>query len=347
MSQRAKQIKKQTLAGSPYDTGYEHGKLAEVQIKNSLQTYEKMFREYAETSWDEACDQALLHVNYVKEHYPSFLEEMKAIAIGAKVEFEDILVLNCRSEIALTSPDGCSSFALTQPKTEKTWLAQNWDWKREQVNSILHLELVQDNLPTIQMITEAGIIGKIGYNSHGIGVCLNALRTNQWQAKLPIHLGLRAILESHTFEEAISRIDQNQIASAAHFLIASKSKDIISVEVSPVYTEKILPKHGSLQHTNHICSSKMKKTMDEFAKPDSFDRLCILSDLIDSQIDKSINHEFLFQLLANHDNYPNSICRHHNPALSEQEQTETVFSIAMNLNDAGFYWFLGKPCQYF
>ncbi|WP_249664874.1 hypothetical protein [Virgibacillus pantothenticus] len=87
--------------------------------------------------------------------------------------------------------------------------------------------------------------------------------------------------------------------------------------------------------------------MDEFAKPDSFDRLCILSDLIDSQIDKSINHEFLFQLLANHDNYPNSICRHHNPALSEREQTETVFSIAMNLNDAGFYWFLGKPCQYF
>lgn len=74
------------------------------------------------------------------------------------------------------------------------------------------------------MITEAGIIGKIGCNDAGIGVCLNALRTSTCRNKVPIHLELRAILDSSTFSEAVASVQKDQMASPAHFLIASREK---------------------------------------------------------------------------------------------------------------------------
>ncbi len=306
-----------------------------------------MFSENAGMTWDEACTKALLHVPAIKKNYPHYLEEMTGIANGAGVAFEDILALNTRSEIALlTSPDGCTSFALSKPKTKKTWLAQNWDWKESQADSIIHLEIQQSSLPTIEMITEAGIIGKIGCNSAGIGVCLNALKTNQWQPKLPIHLGLRAILDSRTFDEAISKVDDNQIASAAHFFIASNSEELVSMEVSPVHTAKIRPRFGMFQHTNHICSEPMKQDMDEITKPDSYQRLHTAVKLLDTHQTGQINQATLFHWLADHQNYPNSICRHNDPNQAEPDKVETVFSIVMNLSDHQLDWVKGKPCEF-
>lgn len=45
--------------------------------------------------------------------------------------------------------------------------------------------------PDIFMVTEAGIIGKTGFNSAGICLYLNALSTNQAPKGLPLHLAMR------------------------------------------------------------------------------------------------------------------------------------------------------------
>ncbi|RYG71330.1 choloylglycine hydrolase [Lentibacillus cibarius] len=273
---------------------------------------------------------------------------MEGIADGANVRFEDILTLNTRSEIALIdSPDGCTSFALTKPKTSKTWLAQNWDWKGEQIDSLVHLEIQQRNLPTIQIITEAGIIGKIGCNSEGIGVCLNALVTNTWQARVPIHLGLRSVLESESIERAISKVDNNQMASPANFLIASRTGQTVNMEVSPVYTEQIQAKNGALIHTNHICAEGMKRKVREDVVSDSYDRLTKIDEKTKTLTKKDIEAKDLFNLLSNHENYPYSICRHpSDEKVSKFSGMETVFSIVMDLTDNKLTWIKGKPCEF-
>ncbi|UJL48199.1 choloylglycine hydrolase [Virgibacillus sp. NKC19-16] len=273
---------------------------------------------------------------------------MEGIADGANVKFEDILILNTRSEIALVdSPDGCTSFALTRPKTLKSWLAQNWDWKGEQTDSLIHLEIQQTNLPTIQIITEAGIIGKIGCNSEGIGVCLNALVTNTWQAKVPIHLGLRSVLESDSIEKAISRVDNNQMASPANFLIASRTGQSVSMEVSPIHTEQLQPKNGVLIHTNHICAEEMKRKVREDVASDSYNRLTKIGELTRNLTKEDVNAKDLFYLLSNHENYPDSICRHSfEKNTSKFSGMETVFSIVMDLTDNKLTWIKGKPCEF-
>ncbi|CAG9989341.1 unnamed protein product [Clonostachys byssicola] len=62
-------------------------------------------------------------------------------------------------------------------KTGDVLLAQNWDWQKEQAANLFvcHISLPGTNLPDVSMVTEGEVIGKIGFNSSGVVVCLNAI----------------------------------------------------------------------------------------------------------------------------------------------------------------------------
>lgn len=332
------------LYGSSFDIGLKHGELGKMEVHRSLETYEKLFKSYASLSWKKAKELALYHLDAIHSYRPEYVTEMEGIARGAGVDFEDILAINTRSEIALTNaPDGCTSLAITEPRTSKTWLAQNWDWKGEQSAALLFLKINQQDKPNIQMITEGGIIGKIGCNDAGVGVCLNAITTNTLEKKVPIHLGLRAILDSCSFEKAVSCVNNNQMASPAHFLIASREKKIVSLEVSPIYTAQLDTTNGMLVHTNHICSSVLKEVVTDSPKEDSFQRLTVIEKLL-SSLDRNAGAADIFSVLSNHENYPDSICRHDNPKRVAHENMETVFSIAMDLTSNEVSLIVGQPC---
>ena len=193
------------------------------------------------------------------------------------------------------------------------------------------------------MITEGGIIGKIGCNDAGVGVCLNALLTKTWEAKIPIHLGLRAILDSSSFDEALAAVNGNQMASPAHFLIASKEEKLMCVEVSPVLTGQIGPENGVLFHTNHLCNESMQQAIYETPLADSLPRLKTIESLLYSVGNNSTAAD-LFSILANHEHYPNSICRHQDVEKLPHERMETVFSVVMDLTHNKLSYLLGNPC---
>lgn len=91
----------------------------------------------------------------------------------------------------------------------------------QQKENLVLLTIEQAGKPTIKMVTEAGILGKIGLNSAGVGVCLNAIRAKGMDAtRLPCHLGLRMVLESSSRSEAVAKLEKVGIASACHMLIA-------------------------------------------------------------------------------------------------------------------------------
>lgn len=86
--------------------------------------------------------------------------------------------------------------------------------------NLINLNISQEGKPAISMITEAGIIGKIGLNSRGVGVCLNAIRAQGVDfQKLPCHLALRTCLESTSTEEAVVAIKKAGVASSSHLLV--------------------------------------------------------------------------------------------------------------------------------
>src|SRR5947209_19922885 len=56
----------------------------------------------------------------------AYIEEMRGLAEGAEVDFESVLALNVRTEIAYGMfNDGCTAFSWREG--EESFLAQNWD----------------------------------------------------------------------------------------------------------------------------------------------------------------------------------------------------------------------------
>lgn len=343
------------LSGSAFDIGVGHGKQAKTEIHYSLDSYEKLFWYEAHLDWKRATELAKLHIDYIEKTNVSLLEEIEGIAKGASVDFDDILALNARSEIALTNnkSDGCTSLTILPPVADKAYLGQNWDWRAAQSKSLIITKIGQKIGPTICMVTEGGIIGKIGLNSSGLGVCLNALRANVKSNKLPVHLGLREILNSETLEEAESKVTNRKIASSANFLIVQDKEANLhaaNIEVSPIGEDKKVTNDSYLYHTNHFCSDmliekigreKMNTTENTFIRKNR------IQQLIKEQLFKNepINRDQIKNLFADHENCPNSICRHKEEGSSDYTNTVTAFSVIMNLTDRNMYFMRGNPCS--
>lgn len=155
-------MKSLNLTGSVHDIGQNHGQLGKEQIINSLETYEKLFYDYQSIHWEEVKERAKVHIPVIEKFDEALIEEMQGVAEGASLDFEDILALNSRSEIALTGDahssfiDGCTSMFTCSPLTKNTIIGQNWDWKASQKDSLLLLEINREGKPNVIMVTEGG-----------------------------------------------------------------------------------------------------------------------------------------------------------------------------------------------
>ncbi|KAK6396801.1 hypothetical protein LTR65_008699 [Meristemomyces frigidus] len=203
-----------TCSGTPYEIGLKHGQEAKVQVSRSMKFYAGMFQETAKMSWPKVQDLAMTFEPVMRRKWPAYLEEMNGVAEGAGVELADIIALNVRTEIAFgLFSDGCT--ALSWKTNDASFLAQNWDWMEAQKENLIILTIEQQGKPTIKMVTEAGLIGKIGLNSAGVGVCLNAIRVKGMDpTRIPCHLGLRMVLESNSREEAVQTLEKYGVASS-------------------------------------------------------------------------------------------------------------------------------------
>lgn len=352
-------IKKLDLQGSAKEIGVKHGTEGKEEVIHSLETYEKIFYDYRNITWEEAKEYSLSHIKAIEKYDLNMIEEMEGIAAGAGVDFEDILALNVRSEIALAGnkrtrfSDGCTAIGITSPIITDTIIGQNWDWKAAQKKSLLLLNIQNNINPNITMVTEGGIIGKIGFNSAGVGICFNALITDQKSNQVPIHLGLRAVLNSYSMTEAISKIKNGQIASSASFLIGYDDGNgngmAVNAEISPFGLEYVGGNEGQLVHTNHICSKTVKKhikDMNEFRDDDSILRKKRLEQLIDISLKNQdvINEQTFEKWLSDSFNAPNSINCFINDLAPEKNRMETVFSIIINLSKRKAYLSIGNSC---
>ncbi len=338
------------LKGSAYEIGCQHGKLAKKQIGICIDTYQQLFMSYAGLEWTEAVDQAEQYVSHIEKYSPDLMAEIRGIADGCGRDLLDIVTLNARSEIMLTTKavDGCTSFGIT-PQAGKdgvAYMGQNWDWKDTVFDALIALVITQEGKPNIRMITEAGIVGKFGLNDAGIGICMNALACEESVPGVPLHVVMRGILNSPNLGEAIGNVGNAQIASAANWVIGHQEGEIMDLEVTPSEFDVLYPEEGILVHTNHFTSAFLKPRLKDITKyllPDSMVRYNRARRLL-AESKGSIALDELGMILSDHFNYPHGICRHLKED-SSGKQIVSVFSIIMDLSNQDIFVATGNPCQ--
>ncbi|QPC68054.1 hypothetical protein HYE67_010285 [Fusarium culmorum] len=327
-------------SGTPYEIGHQHGAAAKEKVNGSISFYEDLFQEACSMNWEAVRQEAQKYIEPLRNISPSHIEEIQGLADGAGVDLLDIIALNVRTEITFslytddpTTPiqtDGCTGVAYRQPDGQML-LAQNWDWQPKQAPNLLicHISQPGTDMPNISMVTEAGVIGKIGINSAGVGTVLNAIRARGVDnTKLPIHLALRTALESRSAREAANKLYKMGTAGSGHILV-SDPREALGLECTSIGIKEIsLDNNGALVHTNHLLLEH--PGVDEPGwLPDSKVRFARMSELVQDKIaSANINHNSLFELFKDEQGYPASINR---DVTAHRDGTTTLFNINMDL----------------
>lgn len=330
--------------GTPYEIGFSHGSQVSGHIKTCIKNYKVLFLETAEADWEESRQRASKFVEPLTSNAPEMITEMRGIAVGASVDFLDILTLNLRSEIALTNySDGCTAVGKVDLKTGTTLIAQNWDWVSEASQTLVFFDIHETGKPRMRMLGEAGLVGKFGFNEHGVGVMMNAIRSGSLATnKLPVHVAIRKILECKSYHEAVKMLETRGVASCVNFLIVDRNGGIGTLECSPKGNTIIAPEasSGTVCHTNHLYATDLPKGLKDHPSKNSFSRLArakLLAPAMAGSVDGIRN------LLSDKEGTPVSIDRSKPSGATGVERMETLATIIIDLRKLEAQITFGQP----
>jgi isopenicillin-N N-acyltransferase-like protein len=335
------------VEGEPRERGRQHGELAQDQIGLSVERYMERFGHYSKLSPGEARSRAAEFAPIIAAYDSEILEEIEGIAEGAGFTKEDLLAVNCRSEVMFgtISLTECTSFGLQPNVTANghTYVGQNWDWAPDIKETLILLVVNQEPKPSVVLLDEAGMVGRMGLNSAGIGLSTNTLISEQRQMGVPYNILLRGILNQVTMADAIGALVRPKRAISANYLIVHGNGQALDIEASPIHIDHISPRDGVITHGNHFTGSRLSGrdlSLERF--PDSLYRDCRLRDSLERH-SPAITEEDIKEALRDSFGNPDAICREANPAQEQLDQLETVASIIMDATDRRFQVTRGAP----
>jgi isopenicillin-N N-acyltransferase-like protein len=273
-------------SGAPYDLGMAHGKAVKAKVRHNVDFYLDLL-----SMGDGFAKKALLEIAgkfgpAIKRLMPDLHLEMEGIAQGSGLSMDKILLLNARTEMFIkaaqiassTGVPGCTALVI-KTKGEKglqTALGQNWDWDPKLADSAVLLRLSPKKGPKIVTFTEAGMVGKIGFNQERLGVCLNFL-SHAADAKamgfgIPVHCMLRAIMGCTTVDQAIKLVIDSPRAASANFLIArhrDPAPTVMDLECTPGRVEELTATGEFFTHTNHFKNTGLSFGCSSGDNPDT------------------------------------------------------------------------------
>ncbi|MFN8217900.1 MAG: C45 family peptidase [Solirubrobacterales bacterium] len=330
-------------SANPRTRGRELGAAAREQIHGSVAVYEETFAYHTGLAWAEVAELALEFAEPIAAYDPAMLAEIEGIAAGAGLSTADVLALNARTEImfGLKVPPlpECTAFCAGPGATAdgRVLLGQNWDWRTRTSETVASFEVDQGpGGPAFLMVAEAGLIGKTGFNEHGVGVVVNALVSDRdvGERLVPTHAVLRGILNSATVEEALAAIVRARRGASAAYTIAGPDGAAVCAEVGPGGLETvrlIAPAGGLLFHTNHFLGDAGLGDLGREMWADSVARLARIELLLGGRRGE-LSAALVEEALRDREGYPDAICRFPNPADHPVLRGSTVASVVMDLS---------------
>ncbi|HIJ56100.1 MAG TPA: hypothetical protein HPQ03_08235 [Deltaproteobacteria bacterium] len=319
------------IHGAAEDRGRQHGTLLKERIHQTVEFYQKQFQLPEE--------QILGIADQFRKSTMAFREdisiEIEALAKAAEVDSLWIYALNGRTELLNLNPMECTTLSFKK----QSLMGQNWDWDSELEELAVILDIEKEDGHRILTMTEPGMIGKIGMNHCGVGVCLNFMTIENYQPYgVPLHVLLRTILDSKSLREAQSLITSQLPGKVGNILISNGNGEILDIELAGDEYFSI-PVEDLFVHTNHFLS---KIDYDLMLFPNTVGRYDRAKELLNRLDDPSIKS--IKDILKDHGNGTYPICRKRfsHPWLTD-DTSITVTTIVMDLKRLQFHITRGNP----
>lgn len=344
------------LSGTPAQIGAAHGEAQRERIRAYLDEFLGWLIRTAaihlteESLWGRWAGQVAAN----QREAPHLVEEMRGIARGAGVPFERVFLLNSLLDLnsfrylgLAQNFAGCSTFAVAQGAgTGKTVVGQTYDMPELHQNYLTLLRLKPAQGPRQLVFTFAGIVGAAGLNEAGIGVNINYLSPQDVGLGRLHSVIVRQILASPQLADALTPPVLPPRAGGAHFLIADREGNLVSIETTARRFQVFHPEAGAIGHTNHYLDSWLREV--EYLRSGSIGgslaRYTALRRYLRENHDR-LSVASLQELTRSHVSYPRSICAHGQDSEPAGSRSRTVAAMIQVLADQTMYITRGCACE--
>jgi hypothetical protein len=296
------------VAGNAYEMGYQHG----VQAAPLVQRYLLWIDRLTGKPRDELCRNAMALLPYMEALSRPFVEEVRGLADGAGISFEEAVLCQARAEAGRVAEGGCTAFVVQGEATANGQLlaGQNQDLEPEYADVAILLRVrPNDGRPGALMFTFAGQLGYSGMNEYGLAHFANALYDAPWRPGLPHYPLKRLMLEQPNVEACVDLLRRYRTCSAANVVLCDGEGTVQDVEVRPEGIALYHDDHADrLVHANHY-ESRDFCSYETHSLPDSCPRRDRMRELIQQEWGQ-ITVDTMKALMADHVGDPAGICRH-------------------------------------
>ncbi|MHC0509490.1 C45 family autoproteolytic acyltransferase/hydolase [Achromobacter aegrifaciens] len=334
-----------SVSGAPEARGRSYGQQAADRVRKSAKMYGQTL---VDLGYDAMARTQLINgfAREIENFAPHYLEEMRGIAAGADVPFEDIVMVNARTEVIakaraekkkaaeLEPGDGCTGALILPTRSANGRLihGQNWDWRAECAETAIVLRVRNDNGPDMLTFVEAGGLARSGLNSAGVSITANYLESDRdfRQQGVPLSLIRRKVLEQEHFALAIKAVATTPKSCSNNIMIGMAAGFGVDYECTTDEAFPIYPGSDDLiVHANHwvseVALSKLRDT-GRASTPESAYRDWRVRRLLNEE--SKLTREDLKRALFDDFGAPYSVCRPPRPG-SHDNLSATVAMVIM------------------
>lgn len=349
------------LSGTPYEMGRAHGEALRDQIQDFVETITGVHRQnngflrVDKGALETFCKKNL---GFLEKFSADLVEEMRGIAHGAGVTFEEILYLNSFLELedlrapgvgARVLPDslwGCTTFNVTRDagRDGRAYIGQTYDMEKYYEKYLCLLRITPVNGPVQLVISFAGMLGVNGMNSAGVGAVINKVTATDARPGVIYPFIMRKALAAERIGDALGAAIFSPRASGINYQFAGDGVAFCA-ETSAAYYQ-LLEIDGAIAHTNHFVGRDMRQfeTPNWLSHGGSMVRKQVADDFLKKHRGE-ITPELLKELTRNHTNHPRCICAHGFPGENEETAFHTVFAVIMDPEAGWLEICPGNPCE--
>ncbi len=348
MAKATKEIKIREVAasGDHYSIGLSVGKQCRDQAMRMEKRLWSLVSSTPGMTKEKAYSYARKSLPASRKFYPEHIEELEGYAEGAGLKFDTVWAMT------VDYPGGGRGRGCTD-------IAVNSEWTKDDLVFAVHNEdvcpynILDMAISRIKPDDEPGFIGlcyggiwpTAGMNAEGISLTGNALNPNDTGIGIPKIVPCRKVLKESGIYQALKAAMPEGRGHSFNNIVCDSNGEIYSLEGSRTAFDALYADEGWLVHTNHYLSPKMWKFEENLhTRFSSIVRLNRARRLFKTELGK-VDIPTFKRVLSDHVGFPESICRHGDPELAEEDQTQTIFSVAFDLTNKVAWVNAGNPCQ--
>jgi isopenicillin-N N-acyltransferase like protein len=349
-------------SGTHREVGQQIGEAGRDLVAWGIDAYASRFEGLAGFGFSEAVERARGYLRVAEDYVPQAVDQLRGLAEGADVPFEQLFALNCSEEFTCQAdrnwpPEHCTSFAVVAG--ERAVAGHNEDWYPEEIEAqTIRIVRLTGKWSSAAYISAgpAYDMPLTGITAAGFSSAANTVYYRDERVGVPNNLLLATVLGQPDLEHVKDFLTRAPRARGSNHLLCDARGRVWDVETSgerwalldgspPSPEAAALGATALFAHTNHYVSPELSpgdastsegsRLRRERAKEIILGGLEAGDDLV----------EVGQRVLTDHANTPFDICDHWEDDDPDPDQSVTTASMVWEPAEGRAHIALGQPCE--